>query len=277
MIPPDQGQVYPGFEYKSRLGAVDDIKPEGLVTAVAAVYNTPDDPLLGNDILHDPCFDETLVERKGRIGHIYNHNWGAVLGSHERIWSEAKTGLMARSKHNLNTFWGNEIFQLIKAGDVSGYSFQFLVGRNTPEKKSWEMVDGKRHIYRLHLFELGPAPQSIAVNPDARVIEAKSGGLFTDVPFVDMLTQAEVVLTQLVEAGEALAARREEVGRKAMTPDKIEAVLATAEKLEGSLAKLKGLAVPENAGREAEQKSRSLHIRTELARIRMRELGINVE
>ena len=283
---------YPGLETKSRLGAVDDTTPEGIVTACASVFGTTDDPpdIPGRrrDVVHPTAFDETLTERKSsnRIGHIYNHNWGAVLGHHIDIWPEKTMGLMAKSQHNLETFWGNEIFRLIQRGDISAYSFSFLPKRNTREQKSYETdADGVRHLYRVTLYELGPAPNAIAIHPDARVIEAKSG-LYTDAPFFEMLDQAENVFAELVAEGEALAARREgrgpRQGRKSLSSDVIEAIEQKAERLEGLVKQLRVLTVspegqsetaPAHAGREVG----SLYQRADLARARLRQLGITLE
>lgn len=274
--------TYPGMEFKGLDGKIDDVKSDGLVTAIASRFNTPDSPEPGKmpDIVHDGAFEESLAERKTgdeklpyRVAHLFNHQWGWNLGSHRRIWEEKTIGLMAESRHNLETFWGREVFNLIKAGDIGRYSFQFLRRQNTAEKKNWEILDGVRHLYGLHLFELGPGSDAIAVHPGAVITDAK-GMLYPDTHLPEMFSQAENVLSQLIEQVEALSVRREQEGRKAMTPDRVEKVLTGADKLEGLLKHLRDLTVvsePDTSvdDREArERKSRSLLLLSGAARAR---------
>lgn len=280
--------VYPGLEYKSRVGAIDDVKVDGVVTAMFSVFDIPDDPPPGArpDVVHDGAFAETLVARRGRIDLLHNHNWKAVCGKNLEIWEETSLGAMARSQYNLDTFWGFETFHLIKNGDLEAYSFAFLPGRNTGERKSWDVdADGVRHLYRVSLFELGPTPNAIAVHPAARVIEAKSG-LYAGTSFADMLVQAENVLAQLVIEGELLAERRlnrgSQEGRKSLSDDVVDAIGQTAERLDALTARLRDVSNVGGGNPDGDsttsggnaRKAESLKLRTDLARSRLRELGI---
>jgi len=288
-IDPGGDLIYPGLEYKSRAQAVDAVTPEGIVTAVFSVFDEADDPpeAAGQmpDVIHDGAFAETLVERAGRIDLLHNHNWKSVCGKHIEIWEEPAIGGMAKSQYNLNTFWGNETFQLIKAGDLAAYSFGFLRRRNSPEKKSWEVIDGRRHLYRLHLFELGPTPNAIAVHPAARVIEAKSAGgvLLTDMHLPDLLQQAENVLAALVAEGEQLLERRLELGRKSLSAEAMQNIEESAVRMDELGKRLLALATPPAESGDAtpahrsDREVKSFMLRADLARARLRELGITTE
>jgi HK97 family phage prohead protease len=281
--PDEQDEYYPGLERKSLVGAVDDVKPEGLVVARFSVFEIPDAPPWGTpDVVHKGFFAETLTERKGRIDLLHNHNWKALCGKNLDIW-EGDTGAMAKSQYDLETFWGHETFTLIKNGDLNAYSFSFLPKRNRPGKKSWEKIDGVRHLYHGHLFELGPTPNAIAVHPQAGVIEAKSAtpGVLTSMSFADMLLQAETVLEFLVREGEALAERRAErgprEGRKSLSTDVVEAIESSSERLTTQIERLAALTVQEGATPDREVESKSLKLRTDLARARLKQLGIITE
>lgn len=291
MRPDDEAEVYPGLEYKSVTGAVKDAKPEGIVVAAMARYNIPDaddvsvDLGVRRDIIHGGAFDKTLIERKGRIAHLYNHNWKIVLGKHEELWSEPEVGLMVKSQFNLGTFWGNEIFQLVRNGDVSTLSFGYLPRPNKPEQKSWEIDPSDpntRHLYGINLFEGGPTPNAIAVNPASGVVSVK-GVVFTDTSFVDQLLQAENILTDVIGRGEELAAERksrgEGRGRKAISPETVAAAEALAGRLDELKSRLAALAVePEGEdGGATGQETKSILLRRDLALARLRMSGINLE
>ena len=276
---------YPGLETKSaHTGAVQDTTPEGVVTAVASVFDVADEPPelpgMTPDIVHEKAFDETLLERKGRIDHLLNHNWGIVLGKHQEIWPEKGVGLMAKSAHNMDSFWGFETFQLIKNGDMQAYSFSFLPKKNTPEQKSWERIDGVRHLHRLSLFELGPTPNGIAIHPAARVVGTKSL-ILPDTQWPDLLTQAENVLAGIVREGEALIARREAQGRKGLSSAALSTLEEKSASLDALVKQLQSLAAPaagEPSSPDREVGSaKGLLARRDLARARLKQVGLNLE
>lgn len=273
-----------GFlEYKAAGGSAGvETKPSGIVTAYAAAFGNEDD---GDDILHPGASLLSIKDRfdpdpkKNLLRVLFGHSKDRVLGHPIHVGEDGE-GVLTETQYNMKTFWGNEAFHLIEAGDLTTHSMGYLPGDGTPEQKGVTYDDqGRRHLHQIHLFEYGPLP--FAMNDAARVVAVKAG-LEPASPFVDLLEQANAAtLTVLLET-EALAARRDAGGKAILGKAHIEALEGYVEDAKQALGDLEvlikgqmdGVRTPESEDPAITAIARSLQLRMQLARARARHSGV---
>jgi HK97 family phage prohead protease len=280
-----RGKGMGSLEYKSvAAGESPEIKDEGIVVDYYAAFGNVDQ---GDDILHPGATVKSVEERFAKaerplIRAIYGHDHSKVVGHPIRM-EEDSHGAIAETKYNLETFWGNEAFHLVKAGDINGNSFGYLPGIGTKEQPGFTYDDdGIRHLHEVVVYEYGPQP--FPMNTAAYTVGIKSD-LDHDGPFVKLVEQAQnAVLDVLIEA-DALALRREtrKSGVDHLGAQHIEALEELMDVAEVAVSEIKGhveLTPPkakaegEGSSVDADSVARALRLKLDLARGRLRHAGI---
>lgn len=135
------------MEYKATPLDIKATSDEGVVEGYFSVFDNLDD---GGDITHRGAFTKTLQERGHRVKVFFAHIWDRLIAPPPEVLKEDDTGLFARFKIILSTFWGREAWELIKHGAMTegsyGYkAIKFDYGDN-----------GQRHLRENMLLELSP-------------------------------------------------------------------------------------------------------------------------
>lgn len=139
--------------------SVDD---SGTLKGYAAVYNNVD--LIG-ELIEKGAFSKWLKKKRKSLPLLWNHNASEVIGSIKTV-TDDNNGLWVEGKINLEVAKANEVYSLLKNGDVTGMSIGFLV------KKSERNKDGVTVLKELDLFEASITP--IPANPAAQVVSVKA-------------------------------------------------------------------------------------------------------
>jgi len=106
----------------------------------AAVFNERsklifEDGRLFNEVIAPTAFDKVLQDERLDVPMTYNHNRGQLLGrtkSNTLRLSKDEKGLAFRVEIP-NTATGNEVYELVKRGDLYENSFGFVVSREDQE------------------------------------------------------------------------------------------------------------------------------------------------
>ena len=116
----------------------------------AAVFNQRsklifEDGRLFNEVIAPTAFDKVLQDERLDVPMTYNHNRGQLLGrtkSNTLKLSKDEKGLAFRVEIP-NTATGNEVYELVKRGDLYENSFGFVVTRDDQE---WTKDEEGNHI-----------------------------------------------------------------------------------------------------------------------------------
>lgn len=261
------------LEYKSASVAATQYatEPSGIVTAYAAAFDNADE---GDDVLHKGATIASVADRmrdpaRPQIRVLFSHFHDKIVG-HPLEVREDDHGVLTKSQYNMNTFWGNEAFHLVKAGDVDAQSIGYLPGADTPQQKAVLFDDqGRRHLWAVDLYEFGPL--AFAMNASARILSAKAG-LDPQGPFVQLVEQASMATCAVLLEAEAVAQRKDRLSK-----DNIEALEGHVEDARSSIAALetliKGYAEPGGQA-PGEDLTSSLKLQMEMARARLRQSGV---
>jgi hypothetical protein len=151
------------LEYKAVLEDLKADGDKGIYEGHFSVFENVDD---GMDVIHEGSFLDTLEERGDRIKVFYAHDWMKLIGPTPDILKEDDEGLYAKGRLSLGTFWGNEVWELMKDGALNEGS----IGYRAVDFK-WA-DNGIRHIYKIKLYEISPVP--LGMNPLTSVQALKS-------------------------------------------------------------------------------------------------------
>lgn len=274
------------LEYKTVASGpeVEVVANDGIVEAYVGAFGNVDG---GDDILYKGAAADTIAEKftnaeRAQIIPLYGHDEGRVVGKALEIREDGK-GIYTKTKYNLNTFWGNEAYQLVAAGDIWGHSMGYLPGEDTKETKAVSYDDqGLRHLHRIELFEYGPLP--FPMNNLAHAIGVKSG-LNHQGSFSALVAQAANAVEDVLVEAEALASRR--IGRQ-IKAEHIDAMLELKETARAAIERVEQFAQAESdsAARAGEGEPESsvqgtgkneadaFHLAIDMARARLRAAGI---
>src|SRR5512134_2108424 len=88
-----------------------------------SIFGNVDD---GGDVMHPGAFLKTLSETGRRVKVFYAHDWMKLIGPTPDVLQEDATGLYAKGRLTLDSFWGRETWALMKDNALSegsiGYS-----------------------------------------------------------------------------------------------------------------------------------------------------------
>ena len=161
------------------------IEDQGIVEHLISVFGVED---LGGDIVFPGAFTKTITERAGMIRVLDSHNTRSALdvvgmpislaeiGRTElpakvlEKYPEATGGLKATTQFLMETPEGKGIFDRIKAGAVTEFSFAY----DTLDSDHSDKEDGGtvRNLRTLRLWEYSPVV--FGMNPATAVTDAKS-------------------------------------------------------------------------------------------------------
>ena len=147
----------------------EDVQDGGSFKGYASTFGGKPD--LGGDVVVEGAFKETLS--KGGlsgfgIAMLYQHQMDKPIGTWTSI-NEDKRGLIVEGQLVTKSFYGNEAYELMKAGAIKGLS----IGYRVPEGGS-EYDDKKRcrYLKKLELYEISPV--TIPMNTRAQINQVKS-------------------------------------------------------------------------------------------------------
>lgn len=239
------------LEYKGGPLAAATTEAEGIVYAYAATW----DKDLGDDKIIKGASVEWVADAlpQGLISVLAGHDLAKVIGSPIEV-KEDDTGIFTKARYNLETFWGNEMFHLVKAGDLRRQSIGWLPGKDLPGSPAMTYdTEGTRFLHRIELHEFGPLP--FAMNPGATIIGAKSL-ISSDTSFVSLASQATNAVQAVLMEAEALHARRamRAHGTKELGADHIEAIQILSHEAKAAVAAMEALLTKsEDSGEPAEE------------------------
>lgn len=157
----------------------------GEISGYASVYNTPDHD---NDIVMPGAFASSLKSSR-RVKLLWNHDHNQVIGKITQL-KEDDYGLWFSAQLNLAISKGNEVYQLVKAGDVNQLSIGFTITKSRPSNSATQ-----RLLEQLDLWEISVV--TFPANEKAQINEIKSFAPLLDYQTLyDTLKEARLVLNK---------------------------------------------------------------------------------
>lgn len=151
------------LQFKSFTQKEDDTGAYGYFKGYGSVFNVTDSY---GDVITQGAFTRTLMENKGKMPLLWQHDMYDVIGSVTSA-EEDNYGLKMDGRINLNTTRGKDAYALIKAGDMNGLSIGFWINSCTEKPE-----ENKRYITDITLAELSIV--TMPANGKAQINEVKS-------------------------------------------------------------------------------------------------------
>lgn len=158
-----------GMEYKTFATEFKAQGDKGEYEGYFSIFGNVDD---GYDVIVQGAFAKTLQER-ARPGHsrikvFYAHDWMKLIGPPPDILMEDSTGLYAKGRLTLASFWGNEAWQLMKDGAMREGS----IGYEPIYDKVDYRNDGARILKEVKLYEISPVPLGMNALTEVAAVKA---------------------------------------------------------------------------------------------------------
>lgn len=152
------------MEYKAVPVEFKAGKNEGEYEGYFSIFGNVDD---GMDVMMPGAFTKTLQERKKRIKVFYAHDWQKLIGPPPSEIFEDSKGLYAKGRLTLGSFWGKEVWELMKDDALTEGSIGFQT-----VKADYSGNDGARRLHEVKLYEISPVP--LGMNPLTEIQAIKS-------------------------------------------------------------------------------------------------------
>lgn len=154
------------MEYKTFAAEFKADGDKGEYEGHFAVFGNVDD---GQDVTHPGAFAKTIAENGRRVKVFYAHNWDKLIGPPPAVLAEDRIGLYAKGRLTLDSFWGKEVWALMKDGALNEGSFGY-----DALKFDFEQRDGRtvRNLRELKLYEISPVPLGMNPLTDLSAIKA---------------------------------------------------------------------------------------------------------
>lgn len=176
------------MEYKAAASQFKADGDQGIYEGHFSVFDNVDD---GMDVIHPGAFAETLVKRAGRIKVFYAHDWDKLIGPTPNMLAEDETGLYAKGRLSLGTFWGREVWELMRDSALTEGSIGYRA-------KDFDYAEnGIRHLKRVDLYEISPVP--LGMNPLTELRAVKTVLGFEPEARAIALSESVKALVALVE------------------------------------------------------------------------------
>lgn len=198
------------MEYKTVPLEIKAVGDGGIVEGHYSIFGNVDD---GGDISHPGSFTKTIQERGRRVKVFRFHDWSIPVGpagggfnvaSSGNVLQEDSTGLFARYKISLDSFWGKDTWVLIKDQVVAEGSYGY-------EAIKYDHGDGGvRNLREQKLYEISPVP--LGMNP-LTTLNAVKSGLMSPVAAYDAL----IAICHEIKAGRVLSSANTEKVRNAQS------------------------------------------------------------
>lgn len=154
-----------GIETKSFEHTVQDLDEKGVVTIYVSAFGNKDSD---GDITVPGAFTKTLSENFNRIKHFLNHDGRLLVGIPVEMKEDA-TGLLVRSKLNLNKEIGRDTYEDYKLYKENGRSLEHSIGFNVVRRDQKD----KSKILEYKLWEYSTLT-AWAANPLTPLVDLKS-------------------------------------------------------------------------------------------------------
>lgn len=165
------------LEYKAVATEFKAVGDQGIYEGHFSIFGNVDD---GGDVVHPGAFAKTIVERAKRVRIFYAHDWQKLIGPPPDILQEDATGLYAKGRLTLDSFWGKEAWALMKDGALTegsiGYEpvkFDFENPANGRVADGMMALGLVRHLREVKLFEISPVP--LGMNSMTQIQAVKMG------------------------------------------------------------------------------------------------------
>lgn len=203
-----------------------------------SVFGNVDD---GGDISHPGSFAKTIQERGQRVKVFYAHDWEKLIGPPPEELKEDSVGLLARGRLTLGSFWGNEVWALMKDGALTEGSYGYEAVKFDYEEREGKLV---RHLREQKLYEISPVPLGMNPLTDLRAVKAmfRAGqGKEQDEALGEFIAIVEE-FSKDVKAGRVLSAANLEKAKNALGSlqaaiDALKSLLEAAEPSDGKQAR----------------------------------------
>lgn len=151
------------LEYKATPSEFKAEGDKGEYEGHFSVFGNVDD---GGDIAERGMFTKTLEERGDRVKVFYAHDWGKLIGPTPRTIEEDAHGLFAAGRLTLGSFWGGEVWALMKDNALNEGSFGFRTIKSDYDE------GGLRHLHEVELYEISPVPLGMNAATSVQAIKA---------------------------------------------------------------------------------------------------------
>ncbi len=151
------------MEYKVMPTEFKTGSEEGVYEGYFAVFENVDD---GGDVIHRGAFKKTLQERGRRVKVFYAHDWTRLIGPPPEVLQEDERGLYAKGRLTLDSFWGREVWALMRDGALTEGSIGYQAVKFDFDE------DGVRHLREVKLFEISPVPLGMNALTEVRAVKA---------------------------------------------------------------------------------------------------------
>jgi len=218
------------MEYKSFTAEFKAAGDTGDYEGHFAIFNNVDD---GGDKIYPGAFEKTIRENGKRVKVFYAHDWEKLIGPAPTVLQEDRVGLYAKGRLTLDSFWGKEVWALMKDGALNegsiGYSAVKFDFEQTPAGDGpGDMI---RNLRECKLYEVSPVP--LGMNPLTDLSALKSlftSGQATPAQQLEAMQHA----AQALKAGRVLSAANLEKARETLSAlqaaiDNLNQLIAAAE------------------------------------------------
>lgn len=127
-----------------------------------SVFGNVDD---GGDVIHPGAFKKTIQERGKRVKVFYAHDWLKLIGPPPDVLMEDSRGLFARGRLTLESFWGREVWALMKDRALTEGSIGYEAVKFDYDES------GIRNLREVKLYEISPVPLGMNALTELRAIK----------------------------------------------------------------------------------------------------------
>ncbi len=182
----------------------------------------------GGDVIEPGAFAKTLQENAQRVKVFYQHDWSKLIGPAPAVLKEDEHGLFAAGRLTLDSFWGREVWALMKDGALTEGSIGYQAIKFDSD------AAGVRHLREIRLHEISPVPLGMNALTTVRAVKAAlSGAIAAEEPLETYMATLGLIAGEL-KAGRVLSAANKDKVEAALSAMKgameaLEALLAAAE------------------------------------------------
>lgn len=196
-----------------------------------SIFNNLDD---GGDVMHPGAFLKTISENRQRVKVFYAHDWMKLIGPTPDVLEEDATGLFAKGRLTLDSFWGKETWALMKDGALNEGSIGYSAVKYDYEEGDQFI----RHLREVKLYEISPVPLGMNALTSLRamkaaLLEAKPDKADPILFYIEKLNAITTELKALKEGRVLSASNKEKVinaiGAMKSAMDALGELLAAAE------------------------------------------------
>jgi hypothetical protein len=193
-----------------------------------SIFGNVDD---GGDVIHPGAFSKTIQERGRRVKVFYAHDWNKLIGPPPEVLTEDSKGLFARGRLTLDSFWGREVWALMKDGALTEGSIGYEAVKFDYDES------GVRNLREVKLYEISPVPLGMNALTELRAVKGAQAMTDGDALASAVMKALNAARGAALEAlGEAKTGRVLSAGNKEKVQNAIAALSAAMDALQELLA-----------------------------------------